>query len=255
MNKENKNYKGIILAGGKGTRLYPITKAISKQLLPVYDMPMVYYPLQTLTNAGLKEILLITNPENLDLYKSLLGQGEDFNVSISYEIQNEPKGIAQAIQIAQDWLAGSNCVLVLGDNLFLAGDTSKKLEIAMQKNKGAYIFGYKVNDPSRYGVVLFDDNKSVVNIEEKPEKPKSNWIVTGLYVYDNNVVKYANDLKPSNRGELEITDLNNLYLDKSSLEIELIEEKSFWLDAGTKDSLLEASNIVKKLKDKNIKLF
>lgn len=255
MNKENKNYKGIILAGGKGTRLYPITKAISKQLLPVYDMPMVYYPLQTLTNAGLKEILLITNPENLDLYKSLLGQGEDFNVSISYEIQNEPKGIAQAIQIAQDWLAGSNCVLVLGDNLFLAGDTSKKLEIAMQKNKGAYIFGYKVNDPSRYGVVLFDDNKSVVNIEEKPEKPKSNWIVTGLYVYDNNVVKYANDLKPSNRGELEITDLNNLYLDKSSLEIELIEEKSFWLDAGTKDSLLEASNIVKELKDKNIKLF
>ena len=194
MNKENKNYKGIILAGGKGTRLYPITKAISKQLLPVYDMPMVYYPLQTLTNAGLKEILLITNPENLDLYKSLLGQGEDFNVSISYEIQNEPKGIAQAIQIAQDWLAGSNCVLVLGDNLFLAGDTSKKLEIAMQKNKGAYIFGYKVNDPSRYGVVLFDDNKSVVNIEEKPEKPKSNWIVTGLYVYDNNVVKYVNDL-------------------------------------------------------------
>ena len=255
MNKENKNYKGIILAGGKGTRLYPITKAISKQLLPVYDMPMVYYPLQTLTNAGLKEILLITNPENLDLYKSLLGQGEDFNVSISYEIQNEPKGIAQAIQIAQDWLAGSNCVLVLGDNLFLAGDTSKKLEIAMQKNKGAYIFGYKVNDPSRYGVVLFDDNKSVVNIEEKPEKPKSNWIVTGLYVYDNNVVKYVNDLKPSNRGELEITDLNNLYLDKSSLEIELIEEKSFWLDAGTKDSLLEASNIVKELKDKNIKLF
>jgi len=252
---DKSNYKAIILAGGKGTRLFPITKVISKQLLPVYDMPMIFYPLHTLIHAGLKEVLLITNPENINIYKSLLGEGEDFNISISYAIQEEAKGIAQAFDIAKDWLAGSNCVLILGDNLFLAGNTSNKLKNAMKKNNGAYIFGYKVKDPTSYGVVHFDKNHKVLNIEEKPKEPKSDWIVTGLYVYDNMVTEYFNDLKPSQRGELEITDLNNIYLERSKIDIKLLSEDSLWLDAGTKDSLLEASNIVKNLKVKNIELF
>ena len=253
--KEVNNYKGIILAGGRGTRLHPLTKVISKQLLPVYDQPMIFYPLKTLINAGLKEILLITNKEDIAAYKLLLENGSKFDVSIEYEIQEKPEGIAQAFEIGKKWLNKSKCALILGDNLFLAGNTSEKLKVAMNNNKGATIFGYKVKDPSRYGVVKFNENLEVINIIEKPEKPESDWAVTGLYVYDENVSNYFKSLKPSERGEYEITDLNNLYLKEDLLNIELIDEDSYWLDAGTKDSLLESSNIVKELKDKNIELY
>ncbi|MDA8893308.1 sugar phosphate nucleotidyltransferase [Hyphomicrobiales bacterium] len=255
MTKKEKKHKGIILAGGQGTRLLPLTKVISKQLLPVYDMPMIFYPLYTLINAGIDEVLIITNPENLNIYKDLLNDGEDFGVKIRYAIQEKPEGIAQAFIISEDWLDGSPCVLILGDNLFLAGNTSDKLRSALLNQVGAKIFGFKVSDPSRYGVVLFDKNNKVLNIEEKPKKPKSNWAITGLYVYDNQVVDFSKKLMPSKRGELEITDLNNLYLDDCNLEIELIDDKSFWLDAGTKESLFEASSIVKDLRDRKINLF
>ena len=195
-------HKGIILAGGQGSRLDPLTKVISKQLLPVYDMPMIFYPLYTLVNSGIKNILIITNPEYVETYKRLLGNGDNLKVNISYEIQLEPKGIAHAFQIAEKWLKKSPSVLILGDNLFLAGDISEKLKNAFLNRKGATIFGYKVNDPSRYGVVDFNEKNEVISIEEKPKEPKSSWAVTGLYVYDNKVIEYSKNLKPSNRGEL-----------------------------------------------------
>ena len=248
-------HKGIILAGGQGSRLDPLTKVISKQLLPVYDMPMIFYPLYTLVNSGIKNILIITNPEYVETYKRLLGNGDNLKVNISYEIQLEPKGIAQAFQIAEKWLKKSPSVLILGDNLFLAGDISEKLKNAFLNRKGATIFGYKVNDPSRYGVVDFNEKNEVISIEEKPKEPKSSWAVTGLYVYDNKVIEYSKNLKPSNRGELEITDINNIYLKNSDLFVEFIDSKSFWLDAGTKESLFEASSVVKDLKSKKVKLF
>ena len=248
-------HKGIILAGGQGSRLDPLTKVISKQLLPVYDMPMIFYPLYTLVNSGIKNILIITNPEYVETYKRLLGNGDNLKVNISYEIQLEPKGIAQAFQIAEKWLKKSPSVLILGDNLFLAGDISEKLKNALLNRKGATIFGYKVNDPSRYGVVDFNEKNEVISIEEKPKEPKSSWAVTGLYVYDNKVIEYSKNLKPSNRGELEITDINNIYLKNSDLFVEFIDSKSFWLDAGTKESLFEASSVVKDLKSKKVKLF
>lgn len=252
---KDRKHKGIILAGGLGSRLYPLTKVISKQLLPVYDMPMIFYPLYTLINSGIKEILIITNPENVKTYDKLLGNGDDFEIKINYEVQVKPKGIAQAFHIAEPWLDNSPSVLILGDNLFLAGDISEKLKKAFLNKKGATIFGYKVNDPSRYGVVDFNQNKEVLSIEEKPVEPKSNWAVTGLYVYDKKVIEYSKNLKPSNRGELEITDINNIYLRNSDLLIQLIDGDSFWLDAGTKESLFEASSIVKELKSKKIDLF
>ncbi len=249
------NHKGIILAGGSGTRLHPLTKVVSKQLLPVYDMPMVYYPLKILIKAGIKEFLVISNPENIDYYKILLEDGSQFNVKINYETQQKPEGIAQAFKIGKDWLNNDPVVLILGDNLFLGGDISNQIRASLLKNSGATIFGYKVKDPSRYGVVNLDSDNNVLNIEEKPSTPKSNWAVTGLYIYDNEVVNYVDKIKPSERGELEITDINNIYLKESRIRIKLIDEKSYWLDAGTKDSLLEASNIVKSLLDKNISLF
>jgi glucose-1-phosphate thymidylyltransferase len=251
----NFGYKGIILAGGSGTRLHPLTKVVSKQLLPVYDMPMIYYPLKTLVNAGIKDILIISNPENINNYKTLLENGKEFNVSITYKVQEKPKGIAQAFEIGKNWLNNCPVVLILGDNLFLGGNTSQQIKVSLKENVGATIFGYEVNDPSRYGVVDFDSDNNVLHIEEKPLEPRSNWAVTGLYIYDNEVVEHYKELKPSKRGELEITDLNNIYLKKSKLKIRLIENNSFWLDAGTKDSLLEASNIVKELKNKKISLF
>jgi len=251
---KDRKYKGIILAGGLGSRLYPLTKVISKQLLPVYDMPMIFYPLYTLLNSGIKDILIITNPENVKIYEKLLGNGDSFEVNISYEAQLKPQGIAQAFQIAESWLNNSPSALILGDNLFLAGDISKKLKNAFQSKKGATIFAYQVNDPSRYGVVDFNKDK-VSSIEEKPLEPKSNWAVTGLYVYDKKVIEYSKNLKPSKRGELEITDINNIYLQNSDLSVELIDANSFWLDAGTKDSLFEASSIVKELKSKKTNLF
>tara|TARA_Y100001935_G_C17311322_1_gene516531 strand:+ start:7351 stop:8112 length:762 start_codon:yes stop_codon:yes gene_type:complete len=249
------NHKGIILAGGSGTRLHPLTKVISKQLLPVYDMPMIYYPLKTLINAGIKDFLIISNPENINNYKNLLEDGSQFNVKLSYEIQQKPEGIAQVFHIGKDWLNNNPVVLILGDNLFLGGDTSNQIKSSLLENTGATIFGYKVKDPSRYGVVEFDKDKNVLSIEEKPSIPKSDWAVTGLYIYDNNVVNHAKKIKPSKRGELEITDINNIYLKNSQIKIKLIDKKSYWLDAGTKESLLEASNIVKNLLDKNISLF
>lgn len=251
----NKKYKGIILAGGQGSRLHPLTKVISKQLLPIYDMPMIFYPLYTLINSGIEEVLIITNPENLSIYERLIGNGDNFKVRINYKVQKEPKGIAQAFQIAESWLNNSPSVLILGDNLFLAGDISEKLKNSFSNKKGATIFGYEVDDASRYGVVDFNKDNQVVSIEEKPDKPKSKWAVTGLYVYDSKVIEYSKKLEPSNRGELEITDINNIYLHNKDLSIQLIDNNSFWLDAGTIESLFEASSIVKTLRDKKINLF
>ncbi len=253
---KNKNiHKGIILAGGEGTRLHPLTKVISKQMLPVYDQPMIFYPLKTLINSGIKEILIITRPDDLDDFKALIGNGSDYGISIDYIAQKRPEGIAQAFILGEQWLNTSPTVLILGDNLFLNGNVSNIIIKSLKLNKGATIFGFNVNDPERYGVVEFDDKKNVISIEEKPNNPKSNWAVTGLYIYDNNVCNYAKDLRPSKRGELEITDLNKFYLKNKQLKINLLDKNSFWLDAGTKDSLLDASNIVRDLKEKKVKIY
>ena len=251
----SKKYKGIILAGGEGTRLYPLTKSISKQLLPVYDLPMVLYPLNTLVEAGIEDLLIITNKKYQNNYIDLLGNGEDYNVNIDYLVQDKPEGIAQAFDLARNWLSDSPSVLILGDNLFLAGNTSKILKKAMIKNEGATIFCYKVKDPSRYGVINLNSENKIIDIEEKPEIPKSNLAVTGLYVYNTEVCEYVKLLKPSERGELEITDLNNIYLKNHSLKFEQLDNEGFWLDAGTKEALLEASIKVKELKENNINLF
>ena len=237
--------KGIILAGGNGTRLKPMTDIISKQLLPIYNKPMIYYPLSVLKNAGIKEILIITKPDEKDFFVKLLGDGSNFGVRLDYITQDKPKGIAEAFIIAKDWLKNSNSLLILGDNLFFGLGLKKLLQRTIKKPKGATIFAYEVSDPHRYGVVSFDNNKRAKSIIEKPKVTKSSWAVTGLYYYDSNVTDYAELLKPSKRGELEITDLNKRYLKEKKLDVEILGSGFTWLDTGTPDSLLEAANFVK----------
>lgn len=242
--------KGIILAGGSGTRLYPLTKVTSKQLLPVYDKPMIYYPMSVLMNAGIREILIISTPQDTPRFKDLLGDGSAFGVELSYAVQPSPDGLAQAFVIGADFIGNDTVAMVLGDNIFVGHGLKKRLRAAVEnaeQGNGATIFGYYVEDPERFGIVEFDESGKAISIEEKPEKPKSNYCVTGLYFYDNNVVEYAKKLKPSPRGELEITDLNRIYLEQGKLNIELLGQGFTWLDTGTHESLVEATNFVKTI--------
>ena len=236
--------KGIILAGGAGTRLYPITKSISKQIIPIYDKPMIYYPLSVLMLAGIRDILIISTPKDIHLYEDLLGNGKQLGIKLSYEVQPSPDGLAQAFIIGEKFIGDDNVCLILGDNIYYGYGFSKILSNASKVKDGAVVFGYYVNDPNRYGVVEFDNDGNVKSIEEKPENPKSNYAVTGLYFYSNDVVEKAKNLKPGKRGELEITDLNKLFLDENKLKVELLGRGYAWLDTGTHDSLLQASNYV-----------
>ena len=239
--------KGIILAGGTGSRLYPITNVISKQLLPVYDKPMIYYPLSTLMLAGIRNILIITCPEDRDLFYKLLGDGSQFGIKVNYEIQKRPEGIAQSIIIGKNFIKDSNVALILGDNIFHGDNLIKNLQNGFNHNRGASIFVYPVSDPERYGVVEFNKKGKVYSIEEKPKNPKSKFAITGLYFYDNTVIDKAEKLKPSNRGELEITDLNKLYMDEGELKVEKLSRGMTWLDTGTLDSFHEASSYIRSL--------
>lgn len=241
------NIKGIILAGGSGTRLYPVTHVISKQLLPVYDKPMIYYPLSVLMLAGIRNILLISTPKDTPRYKELLGNGSQWGIHIEYAIQSEPRGLADAFLVGEKFIGNSHVSLILGDNIFFGHSFSPLLKAATGRKEGATVFGYQVKDPQRFGVIEFDKNKKAISIEEKPKNPRSNFAVTGLYFYDNNVVNIAKQVKPSSRGEIEITDINQQYLHAGKLHVELLGRGFAWLDTGTHDSLLEASQFVQTI--------